>query len=113
LQIKTKIVSYHTADSKPVKQEVNSTAILASLVFPDESDVEILSITLESPITLLQGAIYAPKGIIYGVYSTRDTYNKTAGIRHQCRKTTVLRCHRCLINTDVEKTKKIKYRIQL
>ncbi len=29
-----KIVSCHTADSKPVKQEVNSTAILPPLVFP-------------------------------------------------------------------------------
>jgi hypothetical protein len=28
LQIKTKIVSCHAADSKPVKQEVNSTVIL-------------------------------------------------------------------------------------
>jgi hypothetical protein len=28
LQIKIKIVSCHTADSKPVKQEVNSTVIL-------------------------------------------------------------------------------------
>ncbi len=28
LKIKTKIVSCHTADSKPVKQEVNSTAII-------------------------------------------------------------------------------------
>ncbi len=35
LQIKTKIVSSHTADSKPVKQEVNSTLILPFLVFPD------------------------------------------------------------------------------
>jgi hypothetical protein len=34
LQIKTKIVSSHTADSKPVKQEVNSTVILSPLVFP-------------------------------------------------------------------------------
>jgi hypothetical protein len=34
LQIKTKIVSCHTADSKPVKQEVNGTAILHPLVFP-------------------------------------------------------------------------------
>jgi hypothetical protein len=34
LQIKTKIVSFHTADSKPVKQEVNSTVILPPLVFP-------------------------------------------------------------------------------
>jgi len=35
LQIKTKIVSCHTADSKPVKQEVNSTVILPPLAFPD------------------------------------------------------------------------------
>jgi hypothetical protein len=34
LQIKTKIVSKHTADSKPVKQEVNGTVILPPLVFP-------------------------------------------------------------------------------
>ncbi len=34
LQIKTKIVSCHTADSKPVKQEVNDIVILPPLVFP-------------------------------------------------------------------------------
>jgi hypothetical protein len=34
LQIKTKIVSCHTADSKPVKQEVNGTVNLLPLVFP-------------------------------------------------------------------------------
>jgi hypothetical protein len=32
LQVKTKIVSCHTADSKPVKQEVNGTVILPPLV---------------------------------------------------------------------------------
>jgi hypothetical protein len=36
LQIKIKIVSCHTADSKPVKQEVNGTVILPPLVFPVE-----------------------------------------------------------------------------
>jgi hypothetical protein len=34
LQIKTKTVSCHTADSKPVKQEVSGTMILPPLVFP-------------------------------------------------------------------------------
>jgi hypothetical protein len=34
LQIKTRIVSCHTADSKPVKQEVNRTVLLLLLVFP-------------------------------------------------------------------------------
>ena len=37
LQIKTKIVSSHTADSKPIKQEVNGTVILPPLVFPGPS----------------------------------------------------------------------------
>jgi hypothetical protein len=37
LQIKTKIVSCHTADSKPVKQEVNGTVILPPLVFPGQA----------------------------------------------------------------------------
>ncbi len=32
--MKTKIVSCHTADSKPAKQEVNDTVILPPLVFP-------------------------------------------------------------------------------
>jgi len=30
-------------------------------------------------------------------------FNITAHIRHHCRKTNVLSCHRCLINTGVEK----------
>jgi hypothetical protein len=34
LQIKTNIVSCHTADSKRVKQEINGTVILPLLVFP-------------------------------------------------------------------------------
>jgi hypothetical protein len=38
LQIKTKNVSCQTADSKPVKQEVNCTVILPPLVFPDQNN---------------------------------------------------------------------------
>ncbi len=38
LQIKIKLVSCPTADSKPVKQEVNSTVILTPLVFPDTAN---------------------------------------------------------------------------
>ncbi len=34
LQVKTKIVRSHTADSKPVKQEVKGTVILPPLVLP-------------------------------------------------------------------------------
>jgi hypothetical protein len=35
LEIKTKNISCHTADFKPVTQEVNSTVILPPLVFPE------------------------------------------------------------------------------
>jgi hypothetical protein len=38
LQIKTKIVSCNTADSKPVKQEINGKVIIPSLVFPAQID---------------------------------------------------------------------------
>ncbi len=37
MHIKTKIVCCHTADSKPVQQEVNSTVILPPLVFPGQA----------------------------------------------------------------------------
>jgi hypothetical protein len=47
-QIKTKIVGCHTADSKPVKQEVNGTVILPPLVFPGLSLENIFS--LEFPV---------------------------------------------------------------
>jgi hypothetical protein len=40
LQIKMKIVSSHTADSKLVKQEVNGTVILPPLVFPGWTERE-------------------------------------------------------------------------
>jgi hypothetical protein len=39
LQIKTKIGISHTADYKPVKQEVNGTVILPPLVFPGYTNV--------------------------------------------------------------------------
>ncbi len=41
LQIKLNIVSCHTADSKPVKQEVSSTVILPPLVFPGTVELHI------------------------------------------------------------------------
>jgi hypothetical protein len=48
LQIKNKIVSCHTADFKPVKQEVNGTVILPPLVFPAHSNVIIISVIMLS-----------------------------------------------------------------
>jgi hypothetical protein len=50
LQIKTKIVRCHTADSKPVKQEVNGTVILLPLAFP-----AITIMTFGRTILTLQG----------------------------------------------------------
>jgi hypothetical protein len=54
LQIKTKIVSCHTTDSKPVKQEVNGTVILSPLVFPGErlSTVDLLWFALSKAADL-------------------------------------------------------------
>jgi hypothetical protein len=51
LQIKTKIVSGHTADSKPVKQEVNSTVILPPLVFPARTN-DVVPKTALGPVLL-------------------------------------------------------------
>jgi hypothetical protein len=47
LEIKTKIVSCHAADSKPVKNEVNGTIILPSYVFP--AVMFALRVKLRSP----------------------------------------------------------------
>jgi hypothetical protein len=48
LQIK-KIVSCHTADSKPVKQEVNGTVILPPLGFPGVSVEEKKGFVIMTP----------------------------------------------------------------
>ncbi len=53
LQIKTKIVSCHTPDSKPVKQEVNSTVILPPLVFPAFSYLSVVTLTVGETDKLL------------------------------------------------------------
>ncbi len=37
----------------------------------------------------------------------KNGFNRIAHIRHQCRKTTILSCHICLINTGVEKMNNI------
>jgi hypothetical protein len=54
LQIKTKIVSCHTADFKPVKQEVNGTVTLRPLVFPALSNATpYLRNTVQAVFTIL------------------------------------------------------------
>jgi hypothetical protein len=58
LQIKTKIVSCHTADSKPVKQEVNGTVILPPLVFPGPGFEPSNIASLEAPPLLLAGRLF-------------------------------------------------------
>jgi len=54
LQIKTKLVSCHTADSKRGKLEVNGTVILPPLVFPGLTLLAYLS----------QGTITTEKSLI-------------------------------------------------
>jgi hypothetical protein len=41
----------------------------------------------------------------------KNVNNERTCIRHQFRKTTVLRCRRCVINTGVEKLTTLKYRL--
>jgi hypothetical protein len=41
------------------------------------------------------------------VHAVTACINRTARIRHQLRQTTALSCHRCLINTGVEKMNNI------
>ncbi len=56
MQIKTKIVCCHTAESKPVKPEVNGTVILPPLVFPAISLQALVSVTkIKSLISLPPG----------------------------------------------------------
>jgi hypothetical protein len=54
LQIKTKIVSCHTADNKRVKQEVNSTVILPPLVFSDICNKLLRLRSLFAPLSYAQ-----------------------------------------------------------
>jgi hypothetical protein len=44
---------------------------------------------------------------------THQMANGTVHIRHQCSKTTVLSCHRCLIHSGIEKRTIFKYRFEL
>ncbi len=46
LQIKTKIISCQTTDSKPVKQEVNGTVILPSLVLPGPIEFKLIFLNM-------------------------------------------------------------------
>ncbi len=53
LLIKTKIVGTHTADSKPVKQDVNGTVILPPLVFPGQArEYSLVRPIVQAPIHL-------------------------------------------------------------
>ncbi len=59
LQIKRKIVSCHTPDSKLFKQEVNGTVILPPLVFPGQGQthyplVPSINLKFELPVTLFK-----------------------------------------------------------
>ncbi len=64
MQIKTKIVSCRTADSKPVKQEVNGTVILPPLVFPapcvSEEQKEIFDKILKPDFVIRAGDSVRP-----------------------------------------------------
>ncbi len=107
-----KIVSCHTADSKPVKHEVNGTVILHPLVLSAFKGSFTLANLQKWHLLYLpwlpwQCDTYKQSYLCFvnqrsqGQHS--NCHNRTARIRHKCRKTTVSSSLRCLINTGVEK----------
>ncbi len=60
MQINTKIVSCHTADSKPVKQEVKSTVILPPLVFPGQTIMGLIGTCRIMTLLLRFGFLQIP-----------------------------------------------------
>ncbi len=72
LQIKIKILSCHTADSKQVKQEVNGTVILPPLVFP--------GVTTQRHISLQKYTSTKPKVLVAG---TNKADGLTSGAAQQ------------------------------
>ncbi len=75
MQIKTKIVSCHTADSKPVKQKVNGTVILPPLVF--------LALTVENKLSIFYLFFNPAEGvdhlIPFIILAPEDKICETAG----------------------------------
>ncbi len=65
MQLKTKIISFHTADSKPVKEEVNCTVIPTPLVFFGLNIFRAFVGVVSQPSTfssLELGYAYTPQG---------------------------------------------------
>jgi hypothetical protein len=78
LQIKTKIVNCHTADSKPVKQEVNGTVILPPLVFPGGS----ITVLLTSCLAGLDNSVLQIKTKIVSCHTADSKTSQTEGQRY-------------------------------
>ncbi len=92
LQIKTKIVSCHTADSKLVKQEVNGTVILPPLVFPAHCQTHPKIIISDQRSSLPHGKVSDDGKKFYHVVADR---NYDRGFSYICRDGTTRRwmCH--------------------
>jgi hypothetical protein len=68
-------------------------------------------LTLPIGLTNILGLLLRPLTLLANI-----SIAITKIVQHICRKTTVLSCHRCLINTQVEKLKKwtiLNYRLEL
>jgi len=66
LQKETKIVSNHTADSKPVKQAVKGTVILPPLVLPGSRVLIQPLLALKKKDAFTQPKFYCKNDIYYG-----------------------------------------------
>ncbi len=89
LQIKTKIVSCHTAGSKPVKQGVNRTVIFPRLVFPAQPIIVTWDHTYLKKSRLLKfvmcpaSSAASSKGIFAAATNSAKQTNKAGGTCHQ------------------------------
>ncbi len=68
----------------------------------------------ESAVHVLHSVTFVDNNVapLRGPEQQYHGFNRTQHIRHQCRKTTVLICHRCIINSGIEKMSYIYIQIR-
>ncbi len=84
LQIKTKNISCHTTDSKPVEQEVNCTVILPPLVFPGVTKLQGYTVLYQrTSLFRRKNATFHPKSFEYDL--VKDCHALYENFSSKCR----------------------------
>ena len=81
---------------QPTERELPPETLTSNKLTTDKKTSSLSSINQLAPTQVTTSSRLSQNG-------TLKQGNRAAHIRHQCRKTTVLSCHRCLINTGVKK----------